>query len=318
MKTKFLATAALAILAAGCTNDDEAAPTDVLPADRQIRVIAGVNDLTTRAAGVESGTLKDFGLFISTIYTNIYMKKEGDDWKPYKDASSTSLDEPMLWQDPNMQVNVTAYSPYQNNVALNSYLSGTVKTNQDDADASIASDFIYARSWVVPAQPITGLANSVTYDPQAKALKINFYHKLCKLRINIKYGTELTQNNHTPAMGKALLQKTNTGYTVNLNTGIVSAASPAVPATITMSRLDTPTDGFAATFEAILVPQTVVFGIGLMVDETLYQYTHSTDYAFESGKLYRLDLTVGKDVQNITSITTSDWIGGSSSDLKTE
>ena len=322
MRTKkLLALAAMAtIVLSSCNNNDDMAPVNVLPEDGVIRVTAGVGELISRA-GADNSTMSEFGLFVTNsvvsgyTYENICMKKQAGAWKSYESDGSTS--KLMLWNKSDQEVSVIAYAPYNSAAVKSSSVQNSVNIDQSVAVNVVASDFLYAANNVTPSAPIT--TNDIFYETGAKSLTVKMNHKLSKLRINVKYGTELTQNGATPVLGDVTLTNTNTNYTIDLASGTVRQNTGLTNiANIKMFHETTPITGFDVTYEAIIVPQLVDFNVKLMVNNKEYIYKYTNRYNFESGKLYRLDLTVGKDVVIPDNFSSSEWINGTGADLETE
>lgn len=323
MKTKLLTLATLVTIAfSSCSKNEDGVPVNPLPEDGVIRVTAGVGDLATRA-GADNSNMDQFGLFVTnsaaTAYTydNVCMKKETGVWKSYESNGITS--KLMLWNKSDQEVAAIAYAPYNSAATKDGTVQNSVNTDQSVAANVVASDFLYAASNVTPAVPVT--TNDIFYETGSKSLTVKMNHKLCKLRVNVKYGTELTQNGAIPALGDVTITNTNTDYTVELASGTLrqNTTSPNV-VNIKMFHEATFVTGFNVTCEAIIVPQLVDFNIKLMVNGTEYIYKYTSKYNFESGKLYRLDLTVGKDVVTPDNFTSSEWSNGNDvgSDIETE
>lgn len=323
MKTRFLTLAAVATLALASCSKNEDVAVNVLPEDNVIRVTAGVNNLATRG-GADNTNMNYFGLFITNstdpavtkyTYENVCMRKEEGVWNSYS-VPGTPLQ--MLWNKASEKVSVVAYSPYSSNRTLANETSNYVNSNQSEADMMMVSDLLWAKSDVTPSNPVAD--NDIHYNTSDQSLTVQMNHKLSKLRVNIKYGTELTKDGANPTLGDVTLSGTRYSYTFNLNTGVV-ALNPisADPDDITMHHEATHTEGFAAACEAILVPQDVKFSIKLTVNGVPYTYTYpDASYTFESGKLYRLDLTVGKDVIILGTISASEWGNGTGANVETE
>lgn len=324
MKTRFLTLAALVTIAlAGCSKNEDVA-VNVLPEDGLIRVTAQVNNLATRG-GMDNENIDYFGLFITNstnptvtkyTYGNVAMIKEGGVWKSYQSDGTTPW--MMLWNKASETVSVVAYSPYMGGTTIDNEMSSHVESNQSEADMMMHSDLLWAKSDVTPATPVT--TNDIFYEAATKLLTVQMNHKLSKLRINIKYGTELTQGGATPTLGDVAVSGTRSSYTFDLNTGVV-ALNPAFadPTNITMFHETTDGSNFDAICEAILVPQGAKFSVKITVNGEVYVYTYpDASYTFESGKLYRLNLTVGKDVVTPGEITSSEWGNGTGAEVETE
>lgn len=322
MKTKVLAIATLATtLLASCSKNEDVA-VNVLPEDGVIRVTAGVNDLATRA-GVGDANLDKFGLYITNsnsgvpsryTYKNIFMAKiPGGKWEPCETNTTTPLTTPLLWNKATEKVTVMAYYPHTENVTDTMFVHGKILSDQTLSDSDIP-DLLWAKSDVTPSSPVP--TNDIHYDEGLKSLNVKMNHKLSKLRVNIKYRTELNPNSTVSNM---TLANTKIGYKFDLNNGKVSLGNGTNdPADIQMYR-ETPTTGFAATYEAILVPQGAQFSIKLTVEGVEYVYTYPEgNYNFESGKLYRLDLTIGKDVAPLNEMSSSEWGKGNESGEEVE
>ncbi len=321
MKTRhfYLAVLAAAVLA-GCSNDDEMAGTqqNVLPEDGVIRMEANVNGMNTRAVGYSQNGLSELGLFVenanSTTYSygNVRMNKgTTDTWSSYASDGTTALT--MLWQSASASVTVTAYAPYNGTATLESGLTGTVLTDQTSEENSKASDVLFASSPVTPNAPDN--KNDIYYDASTKKLKVQMNHALSKLTVNIRYGTELTQDGVTPSLTAITLGNTLTGYSLPLSTGAASATGSTQD--IKMALSDATASDYTKMGEAILVPQKSAFTVTVSIGDRTFVYNNS-EFTFEKGHAYTLNLIVGKDIVNIGKITASEWTTNDGGSLETE
>lgn len=343
MKTRNLIAAALtgAMFAlAACTNDNDGTEqTNVLPDDNVIAIAsvtvgdAAVNTRAGQPTG-EIGKDETFGLFVTNTnaskysYSNVYMKNETGGWKAYMDGTaSTPLQ--MLWQSATQAVTMIAYgSDYRSNAVLDGAFAGTVESDQSAEANALSSDFLYARSEVTPST--SDPANDIYYDTATKKVVVKFNHMLSKLRVALKYGTELTQDAaNLPTVSSVKLQGTIRSYKVDLNNGIPSVDGDQAATNITMHPETTLTTdetaaGVDAAAESIVVPQATAFSIRITLSNgNSYLYTYrNTDtsglFTFESGKAYTLTLTVGKDVVTPGSFTAGKWNEVTSGELETE
>lgn len=141
-------------------------------------------------------------------------------------------------------------------------------------------------------------------------------HALSKLTVNIRYGTEMTQNGATPSLNSVTLGETQTGYTMNLTSGSVSATGGK--SEIKMMLSDAAVEGYSKSAEAILVPQTAAFTITVIVDDERTFVYNNAEFAFKEGNAYTLNLLVGKDITNIENISASEWTTDDNGNLETE
>lgn len=300
--------AAIAAVLVGCSNDDDLAPQqkNVLPEDGVIRVETSVNDIRSRAIGYATNGLTEFGLFVENAtnetysYSNVRMTKDASDtWTSYKSDGTTPW--MMLWQSESATVNVTAYAPYNADAATSGgTLTGNVE--EDQTDGGKLSDVLYANSSVTPNDPKTD--NDIYYDTAGKKLNVKMNHVMSKLTVNIKYGTELTQDG-TPSPTFVSLTETKTGYSFALSNGKVTATGSV--GDIKMATADNSADGYVQSYEAILVPQNAAFNVVVVLNGNRYIYSHS-GFDFKGGNAYTLNLVVGKDITNIGNITASEWV----------
>lgn len=347
MKTRNLIAAALtgAMFAlAACTNDNDGTEqTNVLPDDNVIAIAsvtvgdAAANTRAGQPTG-EIGKDETFGLFVTNTnaskysYSNVYMKNETGGWKAYTDGTpSTPLQ--MLWQSVTQPVTMIAYgSGYRSNAVLGEAFAGTVESDQSAEANALSSDFLYARSEVTPST--SDPANDIYYDTATKKVVVKFNHMLSKLRVALKYGTELTQDAaNLPTVSSVKLQGTILRYNINLSSetlaGVATVDGDQAATNITMHPETTLTTdetaaGVDAAAESIVVPQATAFSIRITLSNgNSYLYTYrNTDtsgkFTFESGKAYTLTLTVGKDVVTPGSFTAGKWNEVTSGELETE
>lgn len=320
MKTKnIIILAAAALMAAGCSNSEDV-QNGTLPSDNVIRIQAGVNNIASRAGQTTDG-LPEFGIFITNAanstysFANVKMKKNSTAWDTYFQNLTATGTEPsykvgqMLWQNSTQAVDVVAYAPYKPNQTLATSLSGSVSADQTASGADVASDLLYAKSSVTPNANDASTAKNIYYKSDVKAMQVNFNHVLCKLRVNVRYGTEFdgTGAPVKPVVTQPKLLNTQIDWTMNWGTGAVTLPTPATVQTISMKTETALTTGYSYAYEAIVVPQTAAFKITLNVEGIDYSYQYSSSYTFEAGKLYTVNLVVGKDKVTLGTITAVSW-----------
>ncbi len=303
-----------------CESDEVAlAPKNVLPADGVIRVETSVNDIRSLALGYTSDGPNEFGLFVTNsknstyTYGNVYMQKNDTtgEWASYED-NENGLAKLMLWQKADAPVTIVAYAPYVKGAALDKAVTGTVKEDQTTAENGLKSDLLYAKADVTPAAPDT--IEDIFYDTEAKKLNVRLNHVMSKLTVNIRYGTELTQEG-TPTPTSVSLGETKTGYSLNLADGTVTTTDSA--GSIKMATADSVADGYTQSYEAILVPQNAAFEVAVLLNGLWYVYSHS-GFGFKSGNAYTLNLVVGKDIVNLGGITAKPWENADPGSIETE
>lgn len=303
-----------------CESDEVAlAPKNVLPEDGVIRVETSVNDIRSLALGYTSDGPNEFGLFVTNsknstyTYGNVCMQKNDTtgEWASYED-NENGLAKLMLWQKADAPVTIVAYAPYVKGAALDKAVTGTVKEDQTTAENGLKSDLLYAKADVTPAAPDT--MEDIFYDTEAKKLNVRLNHVMSKLTVNIRYGTELTQED-TPTPTSVSLGETKTGYSLNLADGTVTATGNT--GSIKMTTSDSIAAGYTQSYEAILVPQNAAFNVVVGLNNNGYIYSNS-GFDFKSGNAYTLNLVVGKDIVNIGGITAKPWENGDHGSIETE
>lgn len=335
MRTKnLLAFAAATLVLAACSND-EVASDSLLPDDHAIRVTTQVGALQTRA-GVETSTLTGFGMFVTNpnanspyTYANTHWTKSGENW-----ACAT----PMLWQNATTSVGVLAYAPYDEAItAIKTDQAFAVQANQSATNGSdvVKSDLICAQATAVsPTTPGTN-TDEVYYDASAKALNLTFKHMMAKLKIEVTLGTEFNligENNATvgnPITAIAMCGS-KTSATWNMTTGAITSAGGAATDITPFALSYTNAEGTdanaamtngVATYECILVPQTIAagnFSVSMTINNATYIWTATDAVTLDSGKLYVLKLTVGKEIVKVTGFSAGDWTNETGSNLTTD
>ncbi len=271
-------------------------------------------------AGIAGGAdVAKFGLFLtnenSTAYTYTNLKTTTNSFVDATGAAVTPK-----WRNATDMVNVVAYHPYQTTVPESKVLDVAVLADQSNNTNVVASDLLFYTKLVNPSltntsEILNGLDRINTTD--VGTLPIRFEHKFSKFRIALKFSTEFTG----PVIGVDDMF-TTTGLalksTLLFADGLVPAAviDPTTnPATEIKMCLDN------AGYEAIITPQAVAANqlhTIFQFNGLLYRYTHATQFQFESGKLYTLTLTVGKDKIISDGFSITDWEGVNSGNIDTE
>ena len=326
---QLLTIAAVALLITSCNKTDEFAPeqNSTFPADGVIRVATSVANPQTRA-GMTTDDLKEFDLHIvnednSTYSYNALMKKNDNNWDSYEKGSTTDLVPlTLLWQNKTQPVKVAA-------VALGIFLGGDlswnssctiqVKTTQDPEIEMKKSDILYMAEKEV--NPSTDLVDG--------KIQIKFNHRLSKLNLTVKMGTEfnkLAGGTASNLISDIVVRGTNTSVWWELiqndmydhfdvlditpwfNTDIYSAGEGDTTQAI-------------ANYECILIPQTVAadsFEVSFKIGDRNFSWMSPSAVTLDADTQYNLTLNVGKDVVTVGGFTATPWTEAGPQDLGTE
>ena len=313
MKTKFymIALAAMTMMLGSCSDSNSEFSQDFL-ADTPIKLNVSVDEPTTRAGYSDADKPTGFALFVKhggqTDKYNYEVWAEGEDknWKTYDLAKysndRTKEDVTMLWA--NMNDNVTVYA-----ISDVDYLAKIDKhpTDQTTPDALKKADFL--------AMPQTEV------KPTQSGINVEFKHAMSKINLTIELGSEYE---FTADVDKKITDvkidgsMVEAGYYIDFSTekspldfynysGDPTPISPFRTGTKPYSK----TDGKAsATYEAILIPQTIESGkftVSFKVDGKLYEWTYNQELTLAPTTTYTLKLTAGDDKVQPVSFSVAPW-----------
>ena len=306
-----IALAAMTMILGSCSDSNSEFSQDYL-ADTPIKLNVSVDEPTTRAGYSDADKPTGFALFVKhggqTDKYNYEVWAEGEDknWKTYDLAKysndRTKEDVTMLWA--NMNDNVTVYA-----ISDVDYLAKIDKhpTDQTTPDALKKADFL--------AMPQTEV------KPTQSGINVEFKHAMSKINLTIELGSEYE---FTADVDKKITDvkidgsMVEAGYYIDFSTeksplyfynysGDPTPISPFRTGTKPYSK----TDGKAsATYEAILIPQTIESGkftVSFKVDGKLYEWTYNQELTLAPTTAYTLKLTAGDDKVQPVSFSVAPW-----------
>ena len=293
--------AALAALLAGCSKNTQS---ETPLRDTPISVNVLMPEIQTRAGYDESNLPTKFYLSIDQKgtkydYTNVVMKCDGK-WKAYESDAVDAPTKLMLWEGSPVSVSVTAATfPLDGSAPYTVSVSGDQSTDEKLK----ASDYLWYSDEIPPSE---------------NGISIRFCHIMSKVNIEIKLGDEYADI-ADPVTSVAILNtNTQAHYAPKNGTLFGNQSDPkAILACKTGYNPDTRT----ASFEVILVPQTVAagsFGLSILVGDNTYEWFSSAEVTLGSNNEYTLSLTAGKDKVSGNRFTTSEWGSGNGINSATE
>ena len=275
---------AVTAIFAGCANDEDALlPNDSLK-DTPINVDVLVSGINTRAGYGNTSQPTMFYLSIDQKdtkydYTNVVMKHEGGSWVAYESADKNAAKKQLLWEGSEGNVTVTA-ATFPLPKASTSYALN-VQTDQSTDDGIKASDHLYYYS------------NAVT--PSTGGISLGLNHIMSKISVKLTLGTEYPTSETNPITSvTAFGASTGATYSPEAATPW-SAGSNVSKITLIPSAADD-TNNRTATYEAILVPQTIAantFGIEIRIGEQTYEWKSADAFTLTGGTNHTLEMTVG-------------------------
>ena len=245
---------------AACTQDELTGDTGKgqYPLTLTATVAGGADTRATVEGTWEEGNAITLSIDEST-YTYLY---DGTGW------TSTA---PYFWPEEETPISVSAYSFGGKDAGQHA-----VQADQHTGDGYQSSDFLYA-----PAVEVA----------HGKEASLTFYHQTAKVVVNIKKEGIMAENREHEVAIQGALSGTFTAPTGEDTFGTwtadASEGSSITPQTIT------PTNEYAASYQALLIPQTVSDAfISITIDGKTFHYTPETETVLKPGHVYTYNITV--------------------------
>ena len=320
MKHQILALAVAALSFTACSNEDNISQ-DYL-ADTPIKLNVSVDEPTTRAGYSDADKPTGFALVVehgSSYGEDKYSYKvlaewEDNNWKTYDLTQyltdGTKKEVTMLWANMNDKVAVKAISDVAYYAAAAPEISNH-PTNQTTPDALKKADFL--------AMPYTPVA------PTQNGINVEFKHTMSKINLTIELGSEyefteddvdtkITDVKIDGSMVKAYYQVSsltyNPQFTFYGHDGDPTPISPYHTGTTPYSKTNGVITKASATYEAILIPQTIESGkftVSFKVDGKLYEWTYNKELTLDPTIAYTLKLIAGNDKVQPVSFSVAEW-----------
>ena len=294
--------AALAALLAGCSKNTQS---ETPLRDTPISVNVLMPEIQTRAGYDESNLPTKFYLSIDQNgerydYTNVVMKFENGKWEAYESDAVDASKKLLLWEGSPVSASVTAAT-----FPLDGSAPYTVSVSDDQStDEKLkASDYLWYSDEIHPSE---------------NGISIPFCHIMSKVKIEIKLRNEYADETDPVTSVAVLNTKTQAHYDPKNGTLF---GNQSIPASILACKTGYNADTRTASFEVILVPQTVAagsFGLSILVGDNTYEWFSGEAVTLGSNKEYTLSLTAGKDKASVNSFTTSSWGSGNGINSATE
>ena len=318
MKQTILTIAVTALCIVACTSEDPISQDPL--ADTPIKLNVSVTNPTTRA-GYSKDLLPD--TFLLWVYHDdnhndkynydIFAEKAGDTWKTYDlnaympNNKKIKNEVTMLWANMTDPVNVNAY------VNNNQIESGDFPTDQSDVEQLKKADILY--------MPIT------PFIPNKAGINVEFQHITSKINLTIELGSEyeftdkIDQKITDVKIGGTIAQLSfdyddKGNYIIKpFSHGKVKSITPLYTGTTPYSKTNGVITKASATYEAILIPQTIESGkftVSFKVDGKLYEWAYNNEagLTLDPTTAYTLKLIAGDDKVQPVSFSVAKWNEG--------
>lgn len=331
------------------------------PTDGVMRFASSVESPTTRAGygdgtdGTTNVTTKDLFLWVTPqgetagskyIYKSILLHHtEAGGWGSYSALGSNNIYTPttLLWKNKSTKVDVVAGNfggAINDRIDLPASTNVSIKVVQSTAENVAYSDNLYFKGAVDPSAAADVIENGAvtTYALDANGkIRLPMRHICSKLNITLTLGNEFSMEGAagketTNPISDMTIGKMYYADNFNMQTGAFLkeykdyfnnpiTLKDFIPFTNAWTPATTAAAKAVATYECILVPQTVTaggFSVTFTIGGKVYTWTATDAITLESGKQHTLALTAGKDVVTMGSFTAAPWTEGTGGSLETE
>ncbi|MDY3848986.1 MAG: fimbrillin family protein [Prevotella sp.] len=159
--------------------------------------------------------------------------------------------------------------------------------DQDKSDLMVATNF---------GTNATGIVATETAIPLA------FDHMMAKLQVNLQFRNQWGENG--PSSVSAYV---NTNTTADIDFLAKTVTATGTTSDIILPSVTATVDGYAKSFESILLPVTDLKSIKIVIDGQNYTYTHDNNIQLQSGKTTIVNLVVGRNEINLGSMSIKGW-----------
>ena len=309
--------AALVALLAGCSKITQS---ETPLRDTPISVNVLMPEILTRA-GYDSNNLPTkFYLSINQNgdkydYTNVVMKLEEGKWVAYESDAENAPKKLLLWEGSVNQegsANPVIVTAATFPLAGGAPYTVSVSDDQSIDEKLTASDHLWYYN------------ESISPFTHKDGISIEFCHLMSKVKIEIKLKDEYAGINEPVTSVAVLNTKTQAHYAPKNDSGNLFG-NHSNPASILACKTGYNSGTRTATFEVILVPQTVAagsFGLSILVGNNTYEWFSTAEVKFASNTIYTLSLTADKDASTRTLTLANEevynkWVANVSTDEKT-
>ena len=277
---------AVTAIFAGCANDEDALLANDSLKDTPINVDVLVSGINTRAGYDNTSLPTKFYLSIDQKdtkydYTNVVMKYDGSKWVAYESDAENAEKKQLLWEGSKDNVTVTAATFLLPEASTSCSLN--VQTDQSTADGIKASDHLYYSS------------NAITPSENG-TISIPLNHIMSKISVKLTLGTEYEASATNPITSVTAFGA-STGATYSPGAGTPWSAESNGSKITLFPSVEYNTVNRTATYEVILVPQTIaanIFGIEIRIGEKTYEWTSAKAFTLTGGTNHTLEMTVGE------------------------
>ena len=308
MKHQILALAVAALSFTACSNEDNISQ-DYL-ADTPIKLNVSVDEPTTRAGYSNAELPEGFWLFVTQDQENVnskynyqvYVKKDGDSWKTYKLDQET-------WNITNEEVTMLWANMNNNDATI--YAANEMKENfSTTEDQSTENNFKGADFLFMPFTKV---------KPSTDGISVDFKHTMSKINLTIELGSEyeFTKEDVDLKIKDVKIdgseEKAVFYFSKHVNTNSKTITPLYTGATPFSKDADGTITKASATYEAILIPQTITSGnftVSFKVDGKLYEWTYNKDLTLDPSTAYTLKLIAGDDKVQPASFSVAAWNPG--------
>lgn len=320
MKTikNIFALVAFVLLVAACNKNEQLAPQDKnnFPEDGIIRVVTNVLAPQTRVS-MTADNLTEFNMRIINETNSDYsyhalMIKSENEWKSnYQYGSGNYYALNLLWQNKIQKVKVAAVSGgfYIKKEAWNEGFNILLSTNQADEALVIGNDILHMKE--IEVDPSKNLVNG--------KIQVAFKHRLSKLNITVKMGTEFNKieggtannlisnisvgNTYTAVLWKIIQDELSDYSNIKKITPWENTTAYKVGSGDTNQA--------EAKYECILIPQVLAANGSLYIEFTLkgksYRWQSTEQIILNADTQYNLTLIVGNDVVTVAGFSATPW-----------
>ena len=277
MKKIFFLAAAFAAMVS-CSENLENTPatpeTDKLPIN--------ISTTVTRATDSAFEAGDKIGIFVVNEPSTLAASGNHVDNMGFTYSTTWTPDTPIYWLDKSTKADFYCYYPYAEAASTTAHAFAT-KADQSTLANYKASEFLWGKT--------AGVA------PTESAVEITTNHSFSNMVVILKPGDGFTEASLAAATKSVKICGVKTGATIDLSTGVATAAGNATNVTPYLEN---------GQYRALIVPQTTADGALVVVTVNGTDYTLSRSMTFKANKQHKFTVKLNK-VGNGVNVGIGGW-----------